>query len=260
MFDQYTGSVTELGWRFQHAEPAIGVRAQSYADGGSGRVFDSAEEDADDFYIPTASARAHLGKRTNRHRWAVNRLAKVDATLAELAGVPGANDEPFPHAQLLKRAFSPAGRASPALAKKFTVFDDGRGPGVGITVCLLAIAVDTPAAREAFYADDKDRRPEDTVSSWLERVRLRKDSVLDHLSRVAQIAVLPSLAAYHEARERRIGAEKIVRGLHEAELAAYREEKRLEREAKDRARFERQLGSVHATQHEALRARVAMTG
>lgn len=122
MLSLHRAAVDELAWRFQSAEAALGIHAQNIAEGGSG-VFDEA-----------ASHRTHMAHRTEAHRFAVAKMKKIDACLAELTEG---------QARLLAVTFTPAGRASPHLASALGVSVNGQW------LSLLGLAVATGIAGKA---------------------------------------------------------------------------------------------------------------
>lgn len=168
-------ALSELTWRFQAAEAALGIHAQNIAEGGSA-VFDEA-----------ASHRAHMAHRTEAHRFAVAKMRKIDACLAELTEG---------QARLLAVTFTPAGRATPHLASALGLSINGRW------VSLVGLALATGIAESARDRADAQEEP----TRWLDTKATR-----DEL-RAVQTSTLRALEglveAYEVRRLARVGRER----------------------------------------------------
>ena len=168
-------AVDELLWRFQCAEAALGIHAQNIAEGGSA-VFDEA-----------ASHRAHMAHRTEAHRFAVAKMRKIDACLAELTEG---------QARLLAVTFTPAGRASPHLSSALGVSVNGQW------LSLLGLAVATGIAVKA---QGQAEAVGDLVV-WLDTKATRDELRAVQASTLR--AMEPLVEAYEARRLARVGRER----------------------------------------------------
>lgn len=175
MFSQHGEALSELLWRFQAAESALGVHARNIAEGGSG-VFDEA-----------ASHRTHMAHRTEAHRFAVAKMRKIDGCLAELTEG---------QARLLAVTFTPAGRASPHLASALGVSVNGQW------LSLLGLAVATGIAAKA---QERAEAIGDIVV-WLDTKATRDELRAVQTSTLR--ALEPLVEAYEVRRLARVGRER----------------------------------------------------
>jgi len=175
MLSLHRAAVDELAWRFQSAEAALGIHAQNIAEGGSG-VFDEA-----------ASHRTHMAHRAEAHRFAVAKMRKVDACLAELTEG---------QARLLAVTFTPAGRASPHLASALGVSVNGQW------LSLLGLAVATGIAAKA---QERASGAGDLVV-WLDTKATRGELRAVQASTLR--ALEPLVEAYEVRRLARVGRER----------------------------------------------------
>lgn len=189
-------AMEELAWRFCAADAAIGIRAQNMGDVKGSAVFD--EE---------ASHKRHLQLREERHRWAVNRLRAVDATLWAIG--PDAR-------AALTLAFTPGGRVESKIATHFEV-------AFGLhRASVLGFALRSRAMRLAWAQHHKDITMPDQ-DQLLRLVEKAHPSVLKSIMRGAMNELRPHLAEYLEARAVRLSLER-------------RERERLERQKEARCR------------------------
>lgn len=168
-------ALSELLWRFQAAEAALGIHAQNIAEGGSG-VFDEA-----------ASHRTHMAHRTEAHRFAVAKMQKIDACLAELTEG---------QVRLLAVTFTPAGRASPHLSSALGVSVNGQW------LSLLGLAVATGIAAKA----QERAEANGDLMVWLDTKATRDELRAVQASTLR--ALEPLVEAYEARRLARVGRER----------------------------------------------------
>jgi hypothetical protein len=210
----YPAAVDELAWRFGCAEAAIGFRAQNMADIKGGTVFDEA-----------ASTALHLSKRTERHRWAVQRIVRIDACLRTLTPE---------QVSALRLAFTPHGGVSWQLTSAMSL-----RAGVH-QVCVLGWVLRSTAFRTTYNAAHKSIVPPERhrAMAWLERLetaqgRRIRDAALDELA--------GPLGAYDAERQRRTEEEAQERRERKAEREALLEADLARFRSRVTADFERRL-------------------
>jgi hypothetical protein len=227
MLDTFQGAVDELTWRFQRGDSALGIRGQSYDDVKSGGVWDEA-----------ASERAHWSRRDEAYRHAVQKVMRVDATLAELTAE---------HRRLLRLACEPYGRSSSRLQLAFTQH----------RLSLLGVAMETHVARVTFArAHDTVIVPSATMLlRWLESEATRASSaaLFDRLRRAAWEQLTPAFTAYEERRQERMKVSKLEhaegRARREAELERVLDEQHERERLKLEERHMRALAELAAQRH-----------
>lgn len=183
--------IKELVWRFHTAESAIGIRAQNMSDIQCGTVFDE-----------NASHDAHMKLRGERHRWSVDRMRAIDATIAAM-------DCPE-SARAIRDAFTPGGRVDARVAHQFEVEFSTQFDGASGTqrASILGFALRSRAMRLAWASHHESvvMPDQDELLSLLANA---SDATLKTIARGALGELAPALERYSEAR--------LVRLEHEAE-------------------------------------------
>jgi hypothetical protein len=232
MLDSFIGAIDELGWRFQRAASAIGIRGQSIGDGGgNGGVWDEA-----------ASERAHWSKRGDAYRNAVQKMTKIDRTIAALSPA---------QCRVVAQVFEPYGRTSAKLANAFTLSVRRSEAADAVSkVPLIALVVETHAARVAFgKAHDTVVAPGTVILlRWLEHEAEKPGSsrTFEWMKREAAGRLQPALAAYEEFRLARVQEEIAAKRAHAAECTAQGNKIREERMSPRKEREQQRIERAHA--------------
>lgn len=238
MLDSFVGAIEELGWRFQRAASAIGIRGQAIGDGGGGGVWDDA-----------ASERAHWSKRGDAYRHAVQKLARVDRTMAEV---------PLALQRTLALGFEPFGRASNRLSTAFTLTVPRPNTTEGAKVSLIGLVVETHAARVAFgKAHETVVMPgTEFLLRWLEDEAHKPGAqrAFQWMKREAAGRLHPALDAYETARLARVEAERAERREVSAERAAFLESELDNKHERERFKARMRIEGIAAGMLDNLRA------
>lgn len=183
MQEELRATTGELSWYYGASHAAIGVRGQAIDADKVGGVWD--EERAH---------QVHVQKRRPEMRAAVDRRAKVEATLGGLPTAPTQRE--------LRLLFEPFGAA------RATLFVQNAFTRRGL--CLIALAVETRAVRIAFAKryETVTRPGPDALLRFLEDEAGRGSGSVRRIGDEAERTAVSDLHAYDHVRQQRVEAEK----------------------------------------------------